>query len=114
MNPKYFNRPFKLGENDCWTLVREIYQDEHGLELPELPIATDLNQDEVHEAFHNNIKLEKVQKASRGCIIVFRSGRMKWHCGYALNSRQFFHQTREKIATDTIPKNADIYKVIHV
>lgn len=114
MNPKYFNRPFKLGVNDCWTLVREIYMDEHGIDLPKLPIATNLNQDDVYDAFHNNIKLEKVQVAERGCIIVFRSGRMKWHCGYALNSKQHFHQTREKVGVEAIPENADIYKVLHV
>ena len=39
---KYFqNDRYKKGENDCWTLVQDIFSDEKGIMLPDCPIMTD-------------------------------------------------------------------------
>lgn len=110
---KYFDNTFELGKDDCWTLVCRIFKDEHGLTLPEFPFVND-SQDRAYEEFKSNIELDKVQKAQKGCIIVFRSGRCKWHCGYAVNHRQYIHKTRERVTITDIPKNAEIYKVLNV
>lgn len=112
MKPEYFLRSFELGKMDCWTLVCDIYKDEHGVELPYFPFVDDLNQEDVYAECHKSINLEKVQTASKGCIIVFRSGKMKWHAGYALDKSQYIHHSRQGVKVSPIPNKADIYRVL--
>lgn len=113
MNVKYFNRTFELGKNDCWTLLQEVYYDKHGVKLPDFPFVVE-DEDRAYKEFKTNIDLEQVQKASKGCIIVFKSGKDTFHCGYALNSKDYFHMTRKGATTTAIPKKAEIYKVLDV
>lgn len=114
MRPEYFLRTFKSGESDCWTLVRDIFKDEHDIILPEFPFVNDDNQNDIYNQCRSNLKLEAVQTPSKGCIVVFRIGKMKWHVGYALNERDYIHHSHEGVLTTLIPENADIYKVLEV
>ena len=112
MKPEYFTQTYKAGENDCWTLVQDIFRDEHGVDLPYYPITREEDHAKAYDHFHKNVNFERVQKAEKGCIIVFKSGRVKWHCGYALNSRQYIHRLNHKTTVTDIPAKSSIYKVL--
>jgi len=113
MKPEYFSKQFELGKVDCWTLVQAIFKDRHNMDLPDFPFVVE-DEQRAYNEFRSNLKLEKVQRASKGCIIVFKSGKDTFHCGYALNSKDYFHMTRKGATTTAIPKKAEIYKVLDV
>ena len=58
---KYFkNDRYQKSKNDCWTLLQDIFKDEHGIELPDIPILED------EESFvRENIKHRKIEKPQK-------------------------------------------------
>ena len=63
---KYFkNGKYQKFKNDCWTLLQDIYKDEHGIILPDIPIFED------EESFvRSNIKHKIVDKPKKGVRLV--------------------------------------------
>lgn len=50
---KYLGRPWIAGEYDCWSLVRDVYLNELGVDLPLVPVYA-LNLREVIEEFQSS------------------------------------------------------------
>jgi len=106
---KYFqNDRYKKGENDCWTLVQDIFSDEKGIKLPDCPIMIDYSPFE--SKLKSNLKYIVLEKAKEGCLIHFRNGKIE-HIGYAINDKQYIHKTFSRVEVSNIPKNAIIYEV---
>lgn len=101
------NNKYDLGNNDCWTLMQDIFKDEHDLELPDLPIfdAPDVNY------LKTNVKHKKVDNAQKGCLVHVWNKKIQ-HVGYAINSKQYIHKTYTGVIVAVIPKNAYIYEVL--
>lgn len=106
---KYFkNDKYSKNNNDCWTLIQDIYKDEHGIILPDIPILED------EESFvRGNIKHKKVEKAHKGVAVHVSTPKYE-HIGYALNEKEYIHKTiNQGVKISPIPKNADLYEVIN-
>lgn len=106
---KYYNFKFIENKCDCWTLVQEIFKDEHNLELPGHPIV---NNKEIASYLISNIEPKIINKAQKGCIVYYHSGET-YHAGYALDDKKFIHNTKKGVRVDKIPPNAIIYKVLN-
>lgn len=106
---KYFkNDRYQKSKNDCWTLLQDIYRDEEGIELPDIPIFED------EKSFvRGNIKHKKVDKAHKGVAVHVSTPKYE-HIGYALNDKEYIHKTiNQGVKISPIPKNADLYEVIN-
>lgn len=107
---KYFNPNYIQGKVDCWTLLQDIFKDEHNIDLPNYPYAIEGRENEFEQHARANLKLETVQKPEKGCI-VYVGGRLS-HVGYALNSKMFIHQTVGGTKVERIKKEHILYKVM--
>lgn len=109
---KYFqqNKPFEIDKNDCWTFIQEVYEDEHGIRLPNHPIMT--NKPEIASYLTSNIPYEILEKPQKGCIIYYHNGSTH-HVGYAIDEKKYIHRTRQKVEISDIPKTAIIYRVLN-
>lgn len=107
---KYFQSPKYNRENyNCWDFVRQIFRNEHGLELPDLPIMTDT---ESISYLKSNIEYREITEPKAGCIVLFYcSG--KGHAGYAINYKEFIHLTYKNPQITRIPKNVSLYEVLN-
>ena len=75
---KYLNRPWISGEADCWALVRDIYRQELGIELPVIDIdATDPRA--VLRAFANpdNMRIWHPVDKPRHLDLIFLASRSR-------------------------------------
>ena len=107
---KYFqNTKYEKGLNDCWTLVKDIFLDEKGIELPDCPIMTDYSNFE--SKLKSNFNYRVLNQAKEGCLIHFRKGKIE-HIGYALNDKKYIHKTFTRVEISDIPQNANIYEVL--
>lgn len=105
---KYFkNDKWQKSKNDCWTLLQDIFKDEHGKKLPDIPIFED------EESFvRGNIKHKKVDKARKGIVVHVSTSKYE-HIGYALNDKEYIHKTiNQGVKITPIPKNAELYEIL--
>ncbi len=105
---KYFkNDKYQKFKNDCWTLIQDIYKDEHGIVLPDIPIFED------EESFvRGNIKHKPVDKPRKGVAVHVSTGKFE-HIGYAINDKEYMHKTiNQGVKISPIPHNAMLYEVI--
>lgn len=105
---KYFqNDRYEKSKNDCWTLLQDIFKDEHGKKLPDIPIFED------EESFvRGNIKHKKVDKARKGIVVHVSTSKYE-HIGYALNDKEYIHKTiNQGVKITPIPKNAELYEIL--
>lgn len=105
---KYFkNDKWQKSKNDCWTLLQDIFKDEHGKKLPDIPIFED------EESFvRGNIKHKKVDKACKGIVVHVSTSKYE-HIGYALNDKEYIHKTiNQGVKITPIPKNAELYEIL--
>lgn len=108
---KYFkNNKYEKGQNDCWTLVQDIFFDEKNIKLPDCPIMTDYSPFE--NGLKSNFKYRILDSAKEGCLIHFRRGKSE-HIGYALDEKQYIHKTYSRVEISPIPKAALIYEVLN-
>ena len=109
---KYFNyfknTKYNREENNCWTFVRDIFKNEQGIYLPELPIMTDL---ESVTFLKSNIKYKVIDKPREGILIFFNIGRIT-HIGYCINEKEFIHKNKIGAAIEKIPNKAIFYEVL--
>ena len=82
-------------------------RDEHGIELPDIPILED------EESFvRENIKHKKIEKPQKGVVVHVSAGELE-HIGYALNEKEYIHKTiNQGVKVSPIPKGAEFYEVI--
>ena len=110
---KYFkNNKYIKGQNDCWTLVQDIYKDEHNIQLPDCPIfdSPDLWADYLKTK--SNVPYRIVEKPFNGCLIHFEHLGIE-HIGYALNEKEYIHKTFNDVKISKIPNKAIIYEVLN-
>ena len=69
-------------ELDCWKLVRKIYADEYGIEIPKLPIETQ----EAH-----NWNIIELSAEEEGDLLVFRIKELKRHVGIVISDGRMIH-----------------------
>lgn len=84
---RYIGQPYKAGFFDCWGLVRKIYADEFGINLPRFPVDVDnLRQliKTVKEKSNSNLWLE-LKQPEEGSIVLLRQSRHPIHVGLWLN-----------------------------
>ena len=106
---KYFSRKYELGKCDCWTLMQDIYSDEHKLKLPDSPIIL-LDDSDTHEFasfLKSNLDVEQIDKAEKGALIHFLG--IREHVGYCLNEKQYIHRLFERTKVDNIPDRKAIF-----
>ncbi|PJE80653.1 hypothetical protein CI610_00314 [invertebrate metagenome] len=95
----YLDRYWKKGEYDCWSLVREVYRQEAGIDLPVIVVDVD-NLRDVLRAFtdeHNLSCWHPVPEPEHLCLAFFSPGRHHTtHCGIWLDiaDGRFLHLPR--------------------
>ncbi|MES9984346.1 MAG: hypothetical protein ABW115_13115 [Candidatus Thiodiazotropha sp. 6PLUC6] len=84
----YIGRPWINGENDCWTLVRDIYRDHLGIDLPAIVIDAE-NLRQVLQAFEDPANLspwQRIPAPQHLCLVFFTPGHHRaTHCGLWLD-----------------------------
>ena len=96
---EYVGRPWINGQYDCWTLVRDVYRDQLGIELPNIVVDCD-NLRQVIRAFEDDINLspwQPIEQPDHLCLVFFTPGHERaTHCGVWLDiaDGRFLHCTR--------------------
>ena len=84
----YIGRPWVNGQQDCWTLVRDIYRDYLAIDLPAIAIDAD-NLRQVLKAFEDDDNLSSWQPIpipEHLCLVFFTPGHHRaTHCGLWLD-----------------------------
>lgn len=107
---KYFGGDYEKGGHDCWTLLQDIYHNEHGLTLPDFPIFG-LTESEYPFYMVANMYVEKINTPEAGCI-VHRSGIID-HVGYCVDGKHFLHRTMNETRCDKIRLDkCEFYRVL--
>ena len=96
----YIGRPWINGEQDCWTLVRDIYREQLQIELPQIVVDAD-NLRQVFKAFESPENLSPWQPITTPehlCLVFFTPGHHRaTHCGIWLDilDGRYLHCTRK-------------------
>lgn len=110
---KYFKGDYELGKCDCWTLMQEIYKDEHDLDLPHYPFAIEEHEKDFAEFVKANLVFEPLDEPVKGAIVHY--SHIGEHVGYALNNKQYIHRTNSGTKVNDIPKKyCRFYDIIEV
>lgn len=99
---KYIGINFKIGENDCYSLIRNFYKIEKNIHLPDLNREKDWYQldpkrfEKEHNKNFKNFVLTNNPKY--GDLIVFKYAKNinPHHLGIYLNNIEFLHHPRNK------------------
>lgn len=107
---KYFqNSKYKLGEYDCWTFVQDVFLNEQGIKLPDVPVFDDPENESRLKA---NIKHKQLDKPEKGCL-VFVPTKLYGHVGYAISEKEYMHKTSKTgVQISLIPKTAEFFKIL--
>lgn len=108
---KYLTYQYTSNKNNCWEFVRFVYENEHNIKLPKLPIL-DTQQKECELYLKANIKHRRVEKAKKGSLIHYTSGNRE-HIGYAVDNKKYMHLKSVGVLIQDIPKTALIYEVVN-
>lgn len=106
------NNKYEKGLNDCWTLVQDIYKDEHNISLPDCPIFESPDEWAEYLKVKSNVPYRIVNKPFKGCLIHFKYKDIE-HIGYALNESDYIHKTFTSVAISKIPTKCIIYEVLN-
>ena len=107
---KYFGGEYAKGEHDCWTLLQDIYQQEHDFTLPDFPIFG-LTESDYPFYMVANMYVEKIPTPEVGCI-VHRSGIIE-HVGYCLDGKRYIHRTLNETRCDKIKaEKCEFYRIL--
>lgn len=107
---KYFqNDTYNRENQNCWHLFQQIYEDEHKIKLPDIPIFHD-----EASFLIANIKHREVDKAFKGVAVHVKAKDIE-HIGYALNEKEYIHKSSKfGVKVSRIPKNAKLYEILEV
>ncbi len=93
---KYLGRPFEIGVTDCFSLVRDFYKEERGIEIFNYPRHDgwyeenpDIIMDNYKKEGFINVKLENVM---HGDVVEFH----RYHFGIYLSGDFLLHHPRSK------------------
>ena len=96
----YIGREWVNGEQDCWTLVRDVYRDHLNIELPAIVVDSE-NLRAVLRAFEDKQNLSPwvpITKPEHLCLVFFTPGHHRaTHCGLWLHVQggRFLHCHRK-------------------
>ncbi|WP_257264356.1 NlpC/P60 family protein [Endozoicomonas sp. ONNA2] len=96
----YIGRPWINDQQDCWTLVRDIYRDHLQIDLPAIAIDAD-NLRQVVKAFEDDKNLspwQPIPTPEHLCLVFFTPGHHRaTHCGLWLDvmGGRFLHCHRQ-------------------
>lgn len=103
-NNKYVGREFKIGINDCLTLVSDYYKNELNIILPKIKREDGwykTNPNMFNESLSPDFEKIPLEKAEKGNVIVFdmlKNG-MPHHFGVYLGNDILLHHPRNKLST---------------
>lgn len=108
---KYFkDNKYDYENNNCLDFVRQVYKDEHNVELPECPIFE--NKSEYESFIKANVKYRLVNKAFKGCLVHISDDKNE-HLGYAIDDKKYIHKLEKGVTVAPIPKKCLIYEVLN-
>lgn len=107
---RYFkNSKYKLGKYDCWSFVQDVFDNEQGIKLPNVPVFDDPDNESKLKA---NIKHIQLDKPEKGCLIFVRTKEFN-HVGYAVSEKEYIHKTSKVgVIITPIPKTAEYFRIV--
>lgn len=107
---QYFqNTKYELGAFDCWTFVQDVFKNEQGVNLPDIPIFDD---PENESRLKSNIKHIQLETPEKGCL-VFVKTKLLNHVGYAISDTEYIHKTSKTgVIISKIPKCAEFFRIL--
>lgn len=108
---KYFkNDKYELGKYDCWTFLQQVFKDEQGIILPDVPVFDDPENESCLKA---NIKHRRLDRAQKGCFVFVKTKNLN-HVGYAVSQTEYIHKTLNTgVIISKIPHTAEFYEVLY-
>jgi cell wall-associated NlpC family hydrolase len=100
----YLGRSFLSGVRDCWTLIRDIYQQEQGVELPNLPRDEDWYQHGIDLLSLANIEatgFRRIDAADvrEGDLVLGRiRAQIVNHCGLYVGRGLILHHMEDRLS----------------
>lgn len=96
---KYIDIPYKDGGRDlegldCWGLVRLVYKEQYGIELPSFSdsYTTAKDTDHLHELIsRHREQWDKLSSPVEGCVVLLRIFGTDTHVGVYLGNDMFLH-----------------------
>lgn len=106
---KYFqNQKYELGKYDCWTFIQDVYKNERGIILHDVPVFNDTNEGYLK----SNIRHVQQSKPVRGSLVFVRTKEYN-HVGYAISECEYMHKTSKTgVVISRIPKNAEFFQIL--
>lgn len=85
---KYLGRPWRVGEYDCWSLVREVYLDAFGIMLPTVPVLADDVRAVLEEFGTSPLRglFQPLVAPEHCCVVEITEGTRANHCGIYLDT----------------------------
>lgn len=106
---KHFVGRYKKKVWDCWTLVQDIFWEEHGVKLPDYPSFT-TNDEEFRKEVFANVLLEEQSEPEKGLMAHYiNNGTV--HAGYVLNDKEYIHRPETGTRVDYLRPAVKMYKV---
>ena len=94
-------RKYEFGKNDCYSLVRDYYEQEYGIKLPSIPFVDDwwekgINYfDDLFESFG----FVEVEEPKIGDMIIFKvRSNVPNHCGIYIEEGNFLHHAEHRLS----------------
>lgn len=118
-NPKgyinnYTGRAFKIGQQDCLSLIRNYYEKELNIQLKDYPRNQEWLENPANDYEINYTKegFSKVDSFKKHDMILFKFPNQKFasHAGVYLGNDSFLHHLRDSISN--IEKYSGVYKRI--
>lgn len=108
---KYFkNDKYELGKYDCWTFLQQVFKEEQGIILPDVPVFDDPENESCLKA---NIKHRRLDRAQKGCFVFVKTKNLN-HVGYAVSETEYMHKTLNTgVIISKIPRTAEFYEVLY-
>lgn len=128
----YINKPFKIGVNDCYTLVRDYYKEKLNIPFPE-GIENAYQQKSQREDMDGAIKAINAESLSTHCrlekvyiknkedlkendiiVLSFKGSQEPCHMGIYLKGEMFMHHPRNKHAITEKINNSFLKRIIYI
>lgn len=106
---KHFIGNYEKKVWDCWTLVQDIFLEEHGVKLPNYPSFT-TDDEEFRKEVFANVLLEEQKVPQKGLMAHYINGGVV-HAGYVLNEKEYIHRPETGTRVDKLRPIVKMYKV---
>lgn len=91
----YKNRGTDFDGCDCWGLVRLVYKEEYGLELPSFDYTSaELDNSDLIDTSKPTIKAVEVKEPKEGDLVTMAYGGYEGHVGLVVSGGRVLHTCR--------------------